>query len=248
VRYLVLSDIHSNIDALDAVLEDAGRTPVDAALVLGDLVGYGGAPEQVVGRIRALTPLAIVRGNHDKVVAGLDSDEGFNPAARASARLTRPMLSADALAYLAALPKGPVKVDPVVEICHGAPDDEDAYLFGSADFARALDAAERPVCLFGHTHLPRAAERAAGRAPRELVPGGDDEVELRMKAGRRYIANPGSVGQPRDGNPHAAYAVVDTEQMVIAFRRVPYPVSRARERVAAAGFPAWLGDRLLAGR
>jgi predicted phosphodiesterase len=248
VRYLVLSDIHSNIDALDAVLEDARELRTDGILVLGDLVGYGAEPEMVVERIRALAPMAIVRGNHDKVVAGLASDDGFNPLAKSSVGLTRRALSRESLDYLAALPQGPIAVDQVVEICHGSPFDEEGYLHQDMDMLEALETSQRPVCLFGHTHIPFAAA-AEGEADLEILLAGDgDGKEIALGEGRRYVVNPGSVGQPRDGDPRAAYGVVDTEMMTIAIRRVAYPVERARDRIFAAGFPRPLGQRLMAGR
>jgi predicted phosphodiesterase len=248
VRYLVLSDIHSNIDALDAVLDDARDLGTNGVLVLGDLVGYGAEPELVVERVRALAPLAIVRGNHDKVVAGVATDDGFNPLAKHSVDLTRRALSRASLDYLAALPEGPCAVDPVVEICHGSPFDEDWYLHQEMDVLEALGASQRPVCLFGHTHVPFAASAVADGELEILFAGDGDGREISLVGGRRYVINPGSVGQPRDGDPRAAYGVVDTEAMTVAVRRVAYPVERARDRIFAAGFPRPLGQRLMVGR
>ncbi len=247
MRYLVLSDIHSNIDALDAVLEDAHRVPTEGVLVLGDLVGYGAEPELVVSRVRALNPLAIVRGNHDKVIAGIDNDEGFNPLARMSVELTRQALSRDSLDYLAALPRGPIVVEPVVEICHGSPQDEDWYLHNELDVLEALEAAVRPVCLFGHTHLPYVATSGADGSLEVLPAAGAEGAGISLGDGRRYVVNPGSVGQPRDGDPRAAYGILDTQAMRWELRRVVYPVERARDRIFAAGFPRQLGLRLLSG-
>jgi predicted phosphodiesterase len=248
VRYVVLSDIHSNIDALDAVLEDARRSPADATLVLGDLVGYGAEPEQVISKVRALNPLAIVRGNHDKVVAGVDSVEGFNPLARMAVTLTRQALSQESLDYLAALPKGPLVVAPGLEICHGSPYDEDWYLHHELDVLEALEQSECAICLFGHTHLPFAATVGARGGLDVLVAGDNAGSELNLGDGRRYVVNPGSIGQPRDGDPRAAYGVLDTQAMRWEFRRVAYPVERARDRIFAAGFPRQLGLRLMRGR
>ncbi len=248
MRYLVLSDIHSNIDALDAVLDDARGVRTDGVLVLGDLVGYGAEPELVVERVRALAPLAIVRGNHDKVVAGVESDDGFNPLAKSSVGLTRRALSPASLDYLAALPQGPLLVDPVVEICHGSPFDEDWYLHQEMDVLEALATSQRPVCLFGHTHVPLAAVAEADGELQIVLAGDGDGKEIPLRAGLRYVVNPGSVGQPRDGDPRAAYGVVDTDAMTIAVRRVAYSVERARDRIFAAGFPRPLGQRLMVGR
>jgi predicted phosphodiesterase len=248
VRYLVLSDIHSNIDALDAVLADAQSVPPDAVLVLGDLVGYGAEPEMVVGRVRGLAPVAIVRGNHDKVVAGIDDASGFNPLARRSVTLTRSALSDASLAYLAALPRGPVLVDPLVEICHGAPFDEDWYLHDEFDIIEALSAATRNVCLFGHTHVPFAGTLEGDDRLRVLSAGGGDLEAVAFSNGGQYVFNPGSVGQPRDGDPRAAYGILDTDARTMRFHRVVYPVERARDRILEAGFPKQLALRLMVGR
>jgi predicted phosphodiesterase len=248
VRYLVLSDIHSNIDALDAVLADAEAAPTDAVLVLGDLVGYGADPELVIARVRTLAPVGIVRGNHDKVVAGIDDDEGFNPLARRSVTLTRSALSEGSLAYLATLPQGPLFVDPLVEICHGAPFDEDWYLHDEFDVLEALSASRRQACLFGHTHVSFAAALAADDQLRVLLARGGEQKTVEFGDGGQYVFNPGSVGQPRDGDPRAAYGILDTDARLMAFRRVAYPVERARDRILAAGFPKQLALRLMVGR
>lgn len=248
MRYMVLSDIHSNIDALDAVLDDAGSAATGGVIVLGDLVGYGAEPDLVVRRIRVLPALTVVRGNHDKVVAGIDSAEEFSPLARSSVELTRQRLSAEALEYLAGLPKGPIVVDAAIEICHGAPCNEDWYLHAQADVLEALSAASRPVLLFGHTHLPFAAARTEdARLEVLLADGGGTGTRIHLGDGRRCAINPGSVGQPRDGDPRAAYGVFDTATMTMEFRRVSYAVERARDRIIAAGFPTRLGLRLMSG-
>src|SRR5450830_1447208 len=137
MRYLVLTDIHANLEALDTCLADARARTFDAALVLGDLVGYGADPNVVVERVQALEPLAIVRGNHDKVACGLDQAEGFNAVAKHAARWMLAELTPAHRAWLAALPRGPHEVDEFVEICHGSPFDEDAYIFDQLDAVHA---------------------------------------------------------------------------------------------------------------
>ena len=170
VRYLVLSDIHANIDALEAVLGEAAVATCDRVVVLGDLVGYGAEPNGVVERVRALSPIAIIRGNHDKVAAGLASSEGFNPTAQQSTAWTQAAVTPKTLSYLAALPQGPLVLDELTEICHGSPIDEDTYIFGRLDAADALVAARRRVCLFG-PHPPSGRCRARrGWVDRRVVP------------------------------------------------------------------------------
>src|SRR3954464_7061516 len=148
MRYLVLTDLHSNLEALEACLADAAGRRYDRALVLGDLVGYCADPNLVVERVQALTPAAIVRGNHDKVACGLELAEGFNAVAKRAAHWTHDTLTPENRGWLAALPRGPVLVDELVEICHGSPFDEDAYIFDELDAVRALKTSERPICLF----------------------------------------------------------------------------------------------------
>ena len=154
MRYLVISDIHGNLEALDAVLGAMRAQGFDHALVLGDLVGYGADPNAVVDRVRSLEPLSIIRGNHDKVASGLENGDSFNLVARSAVQWTYEMLTPENLDYLLKLPAGPIAVDDKVEICHGSPFDEDAYIFDELDALRAFEASTRPVCLFGHTHYP----------------------------------------------------------------------------------------------
>jgi diadenosine tetraphosphatase ApaH/serine/threonine PP2A family protein phosphatase len=246
MRYLVLSDIHANIDAFDTVLEHAeGRW--DRAIVLGDLVGYGAEPNAVVDRVRSLQPAAVIRGNHDKVACGIDDGSEFNYVARLAALWTGRVLTAGNLEYLRALPMGPVEIDAVTEICHGAPFDEDHYIFDPGDAQMALDAARHPLCLYGHTHLPaifKRVEEVFEGAP----PYGDQETVVPLQRGARYLVNVGSIGQPRDGDPRAGYGVLDDETRELRLFRVPYAVQKAQQKIIAAGLPASLANRLAVGR
>ncbi|HVD93501.1 MAG TPA: metallophosphoesterase family protein [Vicinamibacterales bacterium] len=246
MRYLVLSDIHANIDAFDTVLEHAeGRW--DRAIVLGDLVGYGAEPNAVVDRVRSLQPAAVIRGNHDKVACGIDDGSEFNYVARLAALWTGRVLTAGNLEYLRALATGPVEIDAVTEICHGAPFDEDHYIFDPGDAQMALDAARHPLCLYGHTHLPAIFKRVEDLfegAP----PYGDQETVVPLQRGARYLVNVGSIGQPRDGDARAGYGVLDDETRELRLFRVPYAVQKAQQKIIAAGLPASLANRLAVGR
>jgi len=246
MRYLILSDIHANMDAFDAVLTHAADA-WDRVLVLGDLVGYGAEPNAVVDRVRTLAPDAVIRGNHDKAASGLDDGSGFNHVARMAALWTGLQLTPENHAYVRALPMGPVQVDALTEICHGTPFDEDHYVFDGNDAMLALQSAQRPLCLFGHTHLPAqfkiVDERFEG-AP--LYPDRDHTIPLQR--GVRYLINVGSIGQPRDGDPRAAYGILDDEARELRAFRVPYPVERAQQKILAAGLPASLANRLALGR
>lgn len=247
MRYLILSDIHANIDALQAVLAAAPAATWDRALVLGDLVGYGAEPNAVIERTIALNPLSVIRGNHDKAASGIEDGSSFNYVARLSAQWTFEALSPEYREYLRTLPQGPATIDPVIEICHGAPFDEDHYIFDSDDASRALDAASRPLCLFGHTHLPVVFRRHPALFD-GFVPEGPDDSTLAIAPGMNYLVNVGSVGQPRDGDPRAAFGIYDSEESTLVLRRVTYPVEVAQRRILNAGLPASLANRLGIGR
>ena len=247
MRYLVLTDIHANLEALEACIADATPRGFEQTLVLGDLVGYGGDPNAVVERIQGLAPVAIVRGNHDKVACGVEQAEGFNAVARSAAKWTLDVLTPAYREWLAALPEGPIDVDDVVQICHGSPFDEDAYIFDELDAVRALKVANRPLCLFGHTHYPVTFELSED-AFDNVGSGSAPQTHIQMKPGCKYLINPGSVGQPRDGDPRAAYALVDTKLRRIELYRVKYPVEEAQAKVMKAGLPDVLAQRLAVGR
>jgi predicted phosphodiesterase len=240
VRYLVISDIHANLPALEAVLADATRAGYDAVIFLGDLVGYGGDPGPVIDRTLALEPVAVIRGNHDKVCAGLEPATLFNEVARQSIEWTAGVLSPAQMQALVELPKGPKRVVAGLEICHGAPFDEDFYLFDGEDAARAIEAATERLCLFGHTHVP-AVFATAGDSAR-AAEDADGSIGLPFKG--PALINVGSVGQPRDGDPRAAYGLLDLERGTIQLRRVIYDVPAAQRSIRAAGLPEWLALRL----
>ena len=245
MRCLILSDVHANIDALDAVLADAARHGEWRVLMLGDLVGYGAAPNAVIERLRALPIAAAIRGNHDRVASGQDEAESFNEVARASAAATSRVLTEDNRAYLKSLPQGPLAVSALTEICHGAPFDEDAYVFDEMDAVYALRATSRPLCLFGHTHAPFGARlRAEELEFVDASPG----AAIALTPGARLIVNVGSVGQPRDGDSRAGYGILDEEAGTVVCYRVAYPVERAQARIREAGLPEALARRLAVGR
>jgi predicted phosphodiesterase len=250
MRYLVLTDIHANLEALDTCLADALERGYDRTLVLGDIVGYGADPNAVIERVQRLDPVAMVRGNHDKVACGLEQPEGFNIAAKTAALWTFDALTPEHRAWLAALPKGPGLVDPVIEICHGSPFDEDVYIFDEASALRALKASRRQLCLYGHTHYQivwqQSIDAADGLETIGRSPAREIEIPLRDRF--KYFLNPGAVGQPRDGDPRAGYAIVDVERGLVEQIRLPYPVELAQAKVIGAGLPDVLAQRLAVGR
>jgi predicted phosphodiesterase len=246
MRYLILSDIHSNDEALSAVLARVRRKKYDRVVILGDFVGYGANPNQVIERIRAMRRARIaIRGNHDKVVCGFDSGDLFNPVALKAARWTAEKLTPRNRKFLAALPIGPLAVDGLFVICHGSPRDEDAYIFSDYDAYRNFRESDASVCFFGHSHIPSIFTLNPRGIQVDVVAGG--KFSLKLERGRRYLINPGSIGQPRDRNPAASYALYDAGRRVVHFDRVPYDAGKAREKIHRAGLPEILGDRLLVG-
>ena len=246
MRYLILSDIHANMDAFETVLAHAaGRW--DRVLVLGDLVGYGAEPNAVVDRIREMAPELVIRGNHDKAACGIDDGSQFNHVARVAAQWTGAQLTPLNMEYLRALPMGPVEIDALSEICHGAPFDEDHYIFDASDARMAFDASEHPLCLFGHTHLP-AILRLVDDVMYGGAPEGPDETRVPLQRGARYLINVGSIGQPRDGDSRAGYGVLDDDTREVILFRLPYAVDKAQARILAAGLPPSLANRLAFGR
>lgn len=246
MRYLVISDIHANLEAFEAVMAAASPLGWDRVLVLGDLVGYGADPNAVIDRVRAMAPHAVIRGNHDKVGSGVESADGFNAVARSAIHWTLDALTDENRAWLAALPAGPVQVDEVIEICHGTPFDEDAYVFDDLDALRALHASKRQLCLFGHTHVQVGYSLANSQFAVETA-SDVRPLEVALDGQARYLLNPGSVGQPRDRDPRAAYAIYDDEQHTWEFRRVTYDVARVQTRMRSAGLPERHILRLTAG-
>ena len=246
MRYFVISDIHANLEALEAVLEHSRETAFDRMLVLGDLVGYGADPNAVVERVRAIEPFAVIRGNHDKVGSGVERADGFNAVARSAIRWTYETLTPDNRAWLAGLPAGPVVIDDLVEICHGTPFDEDAYVFDDLDALRAMNAADRRLCLFGHTHVQVGYR--LWKEELSIVTPDDPRASVVKILDGQYLLNPGSVGQPRDGDPRAAFAVVDTDTSELDLMRIDYPVERAQARIIEEGLPEVLAQRLAIGR
>jgi len=247
MRYLVLTDIHANLEALDVCLADAKTRGYDRTLVLGDLVGYGPDPNTVIDRVQALAPTAIVRGNHNKVACGLEQAEGFNTVAKSAAHWTLDTLTPAYREWLAALPAGPRNVDDLIEICHGSPFDEDAYIFDELDAVRALKVQNRQLCLFGHTHYPITFE-LSDESFDTVGAASSAEMHVQMRDGCKYLINPGSVGQPRDGDPRAAYAIVDTKERRVELYRIRYPVEETQTKIVKAGLPEVLAQRLAVGR
>jgi diadenosine tetraphosphatase ApaH/serine/threonine PP2A family protein phosphatase len=251
LRILLLSDIHANLEALEACL--AAAPAHDLVANLGDVVGYGASPNEVVDRSRELGEI-FVRGNHDKAATGLLDLDDFNPMAAAAAVWTRDRLTPEHHEWLRALPQGPLPLEaaPEVQLVHGSPADEDAYVVTVGDALVPLITLTTPITFFGHTHLQGGffanGSSADGFRPEYRTVGKAESVSLQLKPNTRYLLNPGSVGQPRDGDWRAAFALFDTEARVVHFHRTPYNLKAAQDRIFAAELPARLATRLAAGR
>lgn len=234
--HLILSDLHGNLEALEAVLAGAEGL-YDRILCLGDLVGYGADPNAIVDWTRK-NAAVIIRGNHDKAGAGLDDLETFSPLARASALWTRTVLTPESRAYLERLPRGPLPYEGI-DLVHGSPADEDEYLITTEDTLPVRACLGAQVTFFGHTHV-QGGFLLAQRAARRIAPVGVLQIEQKYF----YLVNPGSVGQPRDGDPRAAYALWSPEERTVEYRRAVYDVDRAAAKIRAAGLPDFLAARL----
>jgi len=255
MRVLVLSDIHGNLEALTAVLDAAGQW--DALWNLGDLVGYGASPNQVVDLIRPLAALT-VRGNHDRICCGLTPTRNFNPLARASAKWTMQELSTENLEWLRALPQGPLAPEPHsadearVTLAHGSPLHEDHYIHNMRDAWAPLQQMATAITFVGHTHIQCGFAQKEhdwhDLRPRYPSRVGSQIWRLPIAAGVRYLINPGSVGQPRDADWRAAFAIYDSVACEVVFHRVPYDIATAQERVQRARLPKRLAVRLREGR
>jgi diadenosine tetraphosphatase ApaH/serine/threonine PP2A family protein phosphatase len=243
VRYLILSDIHSNLEALEAVLSHASALGFEKAVVLGDLVGYGADPNAVVDRVRLLPGLTVIRGNHDKVVSGQDTGEEFNELALSSCRWTREHMTQENLHYIAQLPAGPQRVDDRFSIAHGTPLDEDAYILSELDAAVVFADLHDDICFFGHSHIPILFSFDPDAGIAFNYPTLDEEG-FRLEQGKRYLINVGSVGQPRDRNPKAAYGLFDLESRTVFLYRVFYPIAETQRKIVQAGIPSFLAERL----
>lgn len=247
MRILVLSDLHSNGTALDAALTAAqGRW--DRVVCLGDVVGYGPDPNEAVTKMRELGATTI-RGNHDKAVCDLVSVDDFNPVARAAVDWTRARLTPENMDYLRALPQGPLEIEGLV-LVHGAFHDEDEYVFTPSQALESLLDSSGLITFFGHTHQQGGFSFHDSQLEVLALRPRDTEslAALRIEPARRYLLNPGSVGQPRDADPRAGFAIADLAHGVIEFFRVPYDIAAVQARMRAAGLPEPLAQRLAVGR
>ncbi len=255
MRLLLLSDIHANLEALEACMAVAPEH--DQIVNLGDIVGYNASPNEVCERVRDMGGI-IVRGNHDRACAGLSDLAEFNLVAAMSARWTQMMLEPGHAQWLRGLPQGPLLQEelPGLEFVHGSPRDEDEYVLSAPTATEDFNlAGHRDVIFFGHTHLQGGFTFREGHsiyfAPQYDTAKGFIHCEMPLMPGERYLINPGSVGQPRDNDWRAAFALYENDgssPATVTFYRVPYDVQATQARVLAANLPERLATRLALGR
>lgn len=245
MKVLVVSDLHANRHALEAVLEDC-RGQYEEIVCCGDMVGYNAFPAEVTEWTKTNCK-AVIRGNHDKVVAGLEDLNWFNDIAQSAARWSVEQLAPSHVEYLSNLPQGPLMSEHF-HIFHGAPQDEDEYITSAFEAATCFPHLQLPLSFFGHTHLQGGFFLTKGRvgviAP---VRADRDDKPIELEPDVMYIINPGSVGQPRDGDPRAGYAIYDSNQRTVTLKRVAYPVADAAAAIRRAGLPEALAARLFQG-
>ena len=247
----VISDIHSNLEALQAVLAEIDSRQIETVVCLGDLVGYNADPDSCVGAVLSRCA-QVVRGNHDKAVAGLLDVEWFNPAARAAALWTREAVRPETLTTIRELARGPCVLDgdESVILCHGTPFDEDVYLMDEESILGTYEALDSGfprarICFNGHTHVPLVVTRPSGGGRPQVM---RRALSVELDRGAVYLVNPGSVGQPRDGIASASFGILDTGRMVYTNVRTPYALQETQRKIRNAGLPASLAYRLAEGR
>jgi len=242
MRYFIFTDIHGNLEAFLTVIKFARKRKIDHFIFLGDLVGYGASANEVIQKIQLVKPLSIIRGNHDKAVCDLDSVQTFNPIAASAIHWTKENLLKKNSSYLRRLKQGPLLVNDEITICHGAPFDEDHYIFGEFDAAEAFLHFNTSICFFGHTHFPFIYTEKDHIVEGTFITGNTNEIKIEKDV--RYLINPGSVGQPRDRNTRSSCAIYDTKQKKIKFYRLEYNIAEAQRKILDAKLPPALAERL----
>lgn len=242
MRYLIISDIHSNLEALDAVLAAAKEHGFEKIICLGDFVGYGANPDECVEKIAGLSNTAAVLGNHDAAVIDVTQRELFNPVARAGILYSEANLAESSTDYLRNLP---LVIDSHLDFLavHSSPYKPDAwvYVVEPLEAADAFHVMTHPLAFIGHTHFPAVHSDNGSITP--FAP----QNHIKIDQGKKIMVNVGSVGQPRDGDARAAYVIYDSDARTVRIHRVGYDVDRAATKILDAGLPPMLADRLRRG-
>lgn len=244
MRYAIISDIHSNLEALDAVLTEISNLMVDEILCLGDIVGYNANPNECVEVVRK-TGITCIRGNHDIGASDIEEPAHFNPPAKEALLWTRKQLTDENKRFLSSLPRE-LKIEDIF-LFHGFIHETDHYIASEDDALynfQLLESLPGEIRLgfYGHTHVKAAVSLQRGKVILE-----EDDM-LKLSPWKKYLINPGSIGQPRDNEPSASFMVYNTIDEKITFHRVDYDIAAAQKKIIEAGLPAELAHRLLTGR
>lgn len=244
MRYLIFSDIHSNLEAFEKLLSLDVIESIDKFLFLGDLVGYGADPNDTITKFRNMEHTHAIRGNHDKVISNLESSSLFNPVAAFSAEWSKVKLSEENREFLKNMKKGPLVIDHFLTICHGATFDEDYYVFSVFEAVESMKFMKTSIGFFGHTHFPVIYFQRNNKL--NAIPL-NSQKKIKLDPNTRYLINPGSIGQPRDKNPKSSFIVYDSDKREILFSRYEYNIKRTQKKIRAAGLPELLASRLESG-
>jgi len=244
MRYLIFSDIHSNIESFNKLLLMKESKTIDKYLFLGDLVGYGADPNETISLFRSMKNAFSIRGNHDKVIASLESSSLFNPVAAFSAEWSKVQLSDNNREFLKNLKKGPLIIDHFLTICHGSTFDEDYYVFSVFEAIESMKFMKTSIGFFGHTHFPVIYYQRNNKV--NAIPLVSNK-KIKLDPNTKYLINPGSIGQPRDKNPQASFIIYDSDKREITFSRYEYNIKKAQKKIRAAGLPELLASRLESG-
>lgn len=244
MKYLIFSDIHSNLEAFEKLLTLKKVQEVDKFLFLGDLVGYGADPNITIELYKELKNVYSVRGNHDKVISELESSSLFNPVAAFSAEWSKIQIGKENLKILQDLKKGPRVIDRFITICHGSTFDEDYYVFSMFEAVESFRFMQTSIGFFGHTHFPIIYLLRNEKI--DVVPL-NKNTKIKLDPNTRYLINPGSIGQPRDKDPNPSFIVFDSTKREIQFIRYSYNIKKAQKKIREAGLPEILASRLESG-
>ncbi|NQT45929.1 MAG: metallophosphoesterase family protein [Candidatus Omnitrophica bacterium] len=241
MRYALISDVHGNLEALEAVIEALQKERVDEYLSTGDIIGYGADPSKCIERVRGLTE-KVVCGNHEWAVRDLKYTDYFNPYAKAAVYWTRQMINTEELNYANSL--NHLLKEKDFTLVHGTlhRPEEFRYMRDEREALMSFRLQDTPLCFLGHTHSPGIYWEREGR-----ISYSQDKI-VKLAEGTKYIINCGSIGQPRDGNPKASYCIYDDEAKKIEFKRIAYDIKKAQDKIRGAGLPDIIADRLAEGR
>ena len=242
MRYGLISDIHGNLEALEAVLETLAKEGVDAYLCMGDIVGYGANPKECIKKVRSIEPKVLIAGNHEWGTLGLLELDYFSELARQAVIWTKGILNADELEYLGSFKL--LAADKKLTLVHGSLEEPEEfnYVFDSNDAGGTFRLLKTQLCFVGHSHVP-GIFYFDGK-----VPGAINDVKAKIGPGKKYVINIGSIGQPRDGDPRASFAIYDEDKKTVEIKRVAYDIEKAQTKILAAGLPKRLASRLAEGR